>query len=158
MHLVRITTKQTMDSIFGIGTPELILILLIAAIVMGPARIGAAARWLGKTTAQLQKISRGFMRQLNAELATVDETGELKEALKEVQNLRQQVADIRNEITATTTGALTESKQILQSTRNEFQNTIKPPTLTPTEENGLILPDVPPPTLPNRVDITDDSD
>lgn len=149
-----------MDSIFGIGTPEFILILLIAAIVMGPARIGAAARWLGKTTAQLQKISRGFMRQLNTELETIDETGELKQALKEVQSLRQQVADIRNEITSTATGALTDSKQIVKNTRSEFENVIKPPTLNVAKENGSAAPDAPPvlPALPNRVDITDDSE
>ncbi|MCP5098981.1 MAG: twin-arginine translocase subunit TatB, partial [Chloroflexi bacterium] len=62
-----------MDSFFGIGFPELVTILILAGIVMGPARIGRVARWLGRTTAQLQTISRGFMRQLSAELESVDD-------------------------------------------------------------------------------------
>ena len=62
-----------MDSVFGIGLPEFILIMLIAGIVMGPERIARTARWLGKTTAQLQAISRGFVRQLTAEIDGADD-------------------------------------------------------------------------------------
>ena len=67
-----------MDSFFGIGAPELVLILIIASMVMGPKRIGQTARWLGRTTAQLQNISRSFIRQLNAELDLDGENNELK--------------------------------------------------------------------------------
>ena len=62
-----------MDNIFGIGLPELILILAIAGMVMGPERIARTARSLGVMVARLQEVSRSFFRQLRAELVSVDE-------------------------------------------------------------------------------------
>jgi Sec-independent protein translocase protein TatA len=86
-----------MDSFFGIGLPELILILLFAGLVMGPHRIREIARMLGRITAQLQRISREFTRQLNAELDAVD-SGEMKGALKDVRSLQDEVEALRREL------------------------------------------------------------
>jgi Sec-independent protein translocase protein TatA len=72
-----------MDSIFGIGLPELMVILLLAGLFMGPHRIRRVARTLGYWTAQLQTISRQFARQLNTELDSLD-SGEMKGALQDV--------------------------------------------------------------------------
>lgn len=118
-----------MDNIFGIGAPELILILLIAGIVMGPERIGRAARWLGKTTAQLQAISRSFMRQLNAELDGVDQSGDLRGAMDEVQELRRQIAELRSELLNSTDSSIRETRAILDDTRREVEQSIAPPNL-----------------------------
>ena len=82
-----------MDSFFGIGLPELILILIVAGIVMGPERIGQTARWLGRTTAQLQKISRGFVRQLNQELDNSCDGKALRETMQQLHQLRLELTD-----------------------------------------------------------------
>ena len=118
-----------MDSFFGIGAPELIVILLLAGIVMGPHRIRQVAFWLGKVTAQLQAISRGFARQLNAELSTVDEGGEMKDAWKEVQDLRRQLSDLRTEITSVATLPLEEGRKALNESKKMVENSMKPPQL-----------------------------
>ena len=121
-----------MDSIFGIGAPELFFILILAGILMGPQRIRQVARWLGKTTAQLQQISRGFARQLSAELDAIDEEGDIKGALQDVQELRRELADLRREIATTATGAVKEGKDAIQESQNavkEAVRTIQPPTL-----------------------------
>jgi sec-independent protein translocase protein TatA len=86
-----------MDSFFGIGLPELVLILLLAGLVMGPHRIRQVARVLGRITAQLQRISREFARQLNAELDAVD-SGEMKGALNDVRSLQEEVEALRREL------------------------------------------------------------
>ena len=65
-----------MDSVFGIGLPELILLVVLAGMVMGPERIVRYARLLGAMTARLQSVSRAFLRQLSAELDSVDSGGE----------------------------------------------------------------------------------
>lgn len=50
---------------FGIGTPELLVILLVALIVLGPKRIPEVARALGKGLAELRRATSGFTQELN---------------------------------------------------------------------------------------------
>lgn len=64
---------------------------------MGPQRIRQVARLLGRITGQLQRISREFARQLNAELDAVD-SGEMKGALKDVRSLQEEVEALRREL------------------------------------------------------------
>ena len=151
-----------MDNIFGIGAPELVLILIIAGIVMGPERIGRAARWLGKTTAQLQAISRGFMRQLNAELDGIDEAGDLRGAMNEVDELRRQIAELRDELISTAETPIRDTRKILDDTKREVDQTIAPPSLIGGANGGNPEPKItedPSPTpqpLPKRVEVSDD--
>ncbi len=91
-----------MDSFFGIGAPELILILVIAGMVMGPERIGRTARWLGRTSSQLQNISRSFIRQLNTELDLDGESNEIKGAWNDMQDMRRQIDELKGELMAVT--------------------------------------------------------
>ncbi len=118
-----------MDNFFGIGLPELILILVIAGIVMGPERIVLIARWLGKTTAQLQSVSRAFVRQLHAELDGVDDGDAFKDVMNELQGLRSELESLKGEFTSIATGTVKESKDVIQ----EIENSIKPPSLLPPE-------------------------
>jgi len=125
-----------MDSVFGIGLPELVLILVIAGIVMGPERIGRVARWLGKTTAQLQAISRGFLQQLQNEIDGIDDGEALKGAMNEVQALRQELESLRSEFKAVTNESTEAGKKAI----DEIENTIRPPSLLPektkTDQEG----------------------
>lgn len=153
-----------MDSVFGIGAPELIAILLLAGIVMGPQRIRQVALWLGKTTAYLQSISRGFVRQLNAELDAVDGGGELRDTMNEVKDLRRQIQDLRREITTGAISPIRESQEILQESRDLIEHSIAPPSLKSSnnqaardEENKVEIGDDPtPPSLPNLLPVPDD--
>jgi len=43
--------------IFGIGTPELIIILIVALVVLGPERLPTVARTVGKTIYEFRKMS-----------------------------------------------------------------------------------------------------
>lgn len=142
-----------MDSIFGIGPLELVAILIIAGIVMGPQRIAQTARWLGKTTAELQKFSRGFTQQLQNELDGVDESGDIREAWREVRNLQKEVSQLRREVISV--GQI--SQEALQEGRDALENTIGTPQTKPTAEvkntaNGrdTAMP------LPNLIDIPED--
>ena len=168
------------DSIFGIGAWEFLVILIIAGIVMGPERLGQFARWLGKVTAQLQMISRGFARQLRYELDAIDETGELSGAMEDVQALRKQVDELRQELRSTantavnevrqaqqeSTALLQDSKRLLEDNLKE-ENSIAPPTMKPAPENGSekstgetapSLPNIPPPppNLPKLAEVPED--
>jgi len=126
-----------MDSFFGIGAPELIFILILAGIVLGPHRIRDIARWLGKTTAQLQAISRGFTAQLTKELDAIDESGELKETLQEVKDLRRQVTELRHEITRGVAEPVNEARALLKEGKESLNQTILPPALQAAQDEKV---------------------
>lgn len=49
---------------FGIGTPELLVILIVALIVLGPKRLPEVAKALGKGLAELRKATSGLSDEL----------------------------------------------------------------------------------------------
>ncbi len=50
---------------FGIGFPELVVILVVALIVLGPERLPEVARALGKGLAELRRATSGLTEELN---------------------------------------------------------------------------------------------
>ena len=53
---------------FGIGTTELILILVVALLVLGPKKLPEIARSLGRGMAEFRRASNEFTRTLSASL------------------------------------------------------------------------------------------
>src|SRR5438046_2432404 len=59
---------------FGIGTPELLVILVVALIVLGPERLPEVARALGKGLAELRRATSGLTDELqNAKILLEEE-------------------------------------------------------------------------------------
>jgi sec-independent protein translocase protein TatB len=50
--------------VFNVGTPELLVILLVALIVLGPAKLPEAARQVGRFVGEFRKVSTGFQSEL----------------------------------------------------------------------------------------------
>ena len=115
------------ESIFGIGGPEFLFILILAGIFLGPGRIAKVARWMGQTTAKLQNISRGFVGQLKAELDMADGADDLRDMLKEMQDLRNEVNTLQNQLSTTLKDASTETTSSLNELA-ELTNSIRPPS------------------------------
>ena len=66
---------------FGIGMPEMIVILVIALIVIGPHKLPELAKSLGKGLAEFKKASEGFQRSVQ------EEANKPEEAVKEQPSL-----------------------------------------------------------------------
>ena len=60
---------------FNIGGGELIVIMLIALVVLGPQRLPDAARQIGKTMGDLRRLSTGFQDEMRSALDTADDPG-----------------------------------------------------------------------------------
>lgn len=63
---------------FGIGFPELIVILLLALIVLGPQRLPELARTLGRGFAMLKRAADDAQAQVQDELRDAENTVEPK--------------------------------------------------------------------------------
>jgi sec-independent protein translocase protein TatA len=68
---------------FGIGMPEMIIILVIALIVIGPHKLPELAKSLGKGLAEFKKASEDFQKNVREETHKAEE--EKKEATIQVQ-------------------------------------------------------------------------
>lgn len=54
---------------FGIGSTELLVILVVALIVLGPTSLAKVSRSLGKMVGEFRRVSTDFQRTLNVEAA-----------------------------------------------------------------------------------------
>lgn len=61
---------------FGIGFPELVVILLLALIVLGPQRLPELARSLGRGFAMLKQTAEEAQSQVRDEIRAVEEASE----------------------------------------------------------------------------------
>lgn len=74
---------------FGLGMPEILLILAIALIVIGPAKLPELAKTLGRAMGEFKRSAQDFKRSIDIE-SSLKDTSEidppktsLKDAVKE---------------------------------------------------------------------------
>lgn len=65
---------------FGIGSTELLVILLVALVVLGPKSLAGVSRSLGKAIGEFRRVSTDFQRTLNAEVAREEEEEKQRKA------------------------------------------------------------------------------
>ncbi len=58
---------------FGIGSTELLVILVVALLVLGPKNLPKIAHTLGRAMGEFRRVSTEFQRTLNTEIAFEEE-------------------------------------------------------------------------------------
>jgi sec-independent protein translocase protein TatA len=90
---------------FGIGMPELMIIMVIALIVIGPQKLPDLARSLGKGLAEFKKATDDFKQSIDTETKNAEEKEQLAklaeaklqaeaEKAKEAEELRVKVENV----------------------------------------------------------------
>ena len=63
---------------FGIGSTELLAILVVALLVLGPKNLPKIAHTLGRAMGEFRRVSTEFQRTLNTEIAFEEEAEKAK--------------------------------------------------------------------------------
>lgn len=74
---------------FGIGVPELLVILVVALIVLGPKRLPEVAKGLGKALAEFRRATSDLSEELSNAQIMLEE--EVRQAERTAQAAQKQV-------------------------------------------------------------------
>ncbi len=139
-------------NIFGVGGWELVFVIIIAMVVMGPERVAKHMFTLGRWTRRMMVIYNQARAALRDELLSIDD-GETLEGLKQVRddiqdlrtsiNPRQIATDLNQEVRQT----MNSVEQAVQTAADETN--ILPPTPAVPPSNS-IAPPPPAPTVQKK--------
>jgi sec-independent protein translocase protein TatA len=69
-------------NVFGIGLPEMILILLVALLIFGPKKLPEIGRSLGKAVRGFQDASKEFENEFKREAQQIEESVKMQATLE----------------------------------------------------------------------------
>jgi len=70
-------------NIFGMGLPEIVLILAVALLVFGPKKLPEIGRSLGKAIRGFQEASNEFQNEFKREAANIEDSLKMNAQLEE---------------------------------------------------------------------------
>lgn len=65
---------------FNVGGPEIVLILLVALVVLGPEQLPKAMRTFGNVMGEIRKVSGSFQDEMRNAMDTIESTGSTKDS------------------------------------------------------------------------------
>ncbi|MGQ4810199.1 Sec-independent protein translocase protein TatB [Candidatus Entotheonellaceae bacterium PAL068K] len=81
---------------FGIGLPELILIMILALLIIGPQRLPEVARMVGRAYSQLRRASEEFQRTIRQDIDAIERQEDVNRNKAVTEELRERFAEIED--------------------------------------------------------------
>ena len=69
-------------NVFGIGLPEMVLILIVALLIFGPKKLPEIGRSLGKAVRGFQEASKEFENEFKREAQQIEESVKMQATLE----------------------------------------------------------------------------
>ena len=119
----------------GIGLPELILVLIIAAVVVGPKRLPEVAVQLARVIRQLRGYATDVTSQMRGELDEL--TREYEQVRKDLQEFRDSATKEVRSVISEVDRATREGPAIIESSAEEKpQQRLPPPGEKTASDDG----------------------
>jgi len=64
--------------VFNVGGPEVMVILLVALVILGPEQLPKAMRTFGNVMAEIRKVSGGFQAEMRKAMDSIEDSGSSK--------------------------------------------------------------------------------
>ena len=106
---------------FGIGMPELVIILVIALIVIGPQKLPDLAKSLGKGLAEFKKATDDFKQTIEADSRTEEEKEHLAKLAEAKRKAEEDEAKAAEELRVKVEG--TAAAPAAQAAKAEAEKT-----------------------------------
>ena len=110
---------------FGIGMPELLLLLAIALIVIGPKKLPDLAKSLGRAMREFKKATNEFKEtiQLDSDLSDVKKAfNDINDNVKEAVDLKPEPAKKTDDANSTAEEKNDEKKEAPEPESDDFDN------------------------------------
>ncbi len=95
---------------FGIGSSEFLVIILVALLVLGPSHLPKIARTLGKAMGEFRRVSNEFQRTLNLEAEREEHEERKKQASQEFLREESSSASVKTQAAPASETAQTAPK------------------------------------------------
>ncbi len=120
-----------MSSFLGVGIPEILLVLILALIVVGPKRLPEAAAQIGRTVGQLRRYANEFRREFMSEFEDVRSEWEASQ---------QEATEIRRQLSEAEASVKAETRHLDQDVARAVGD-VNAALATPIESTARVLPD-----------------
>jgi Tat protein translocase TatB subunit len=118
----------------GIGLPELIAVMVVAVIVVGPKRLPEVAAQLGRIVRQMRGYATDVTSQMRTELDEL--TREYEEMRRELEDVKGQASREVGSVTRQLERATREPRAIIESSAEERPQRRSAPEAKPPGDDG----------------------
>jgi len=98
-------------TVFGVGTLELVLVLLLMILIFGPERISEMGQWLGQAYRRLIGVSNEVSQQVMQVRKAINSTLDVPDLTKPIREATAEINTIQKDVTKELSVPLQESQE-----------------------------------------------